>query len=110
MQYITKAGVKFIKSLGEDTTVPRDKWNPTKTGGGIMDKKGNVIPLGTDSRLDPKRANRGYVNPKGSYSTKNPPKGEATGSMTTTDPKSKLPMAVVKVIKRAGATEVEKPN
>tara|TARA_R110000824_G_scaffold113784_1_gene263795 strand:- start:1737 stop:2021 length:285 start_codon:yes stop_codon:yes gene_type:complete len=94
MNYLTRAGVNFIKNLKEDTTVPRKKWNPVKTGGGIM-KKGKIIPLGTDARLEPRRANRGYVNPKG-------------GDMTTIDPRTGLPMTVVKGITREDAKKNER--
>ena len=78
MYYLTKAGVKFIKNLGEDTTVPRRKWNPIS--------KFQDVTRGVD---------KGYVNPKG-------------GDMTTIDPRSKLPMSIVRLKARgdlkSGAT------
>lgn len=76
--YLTQAGAKFIKNLGEDTTVPRKKWNPIYK---FRDVKRGIEP--------------GYVNPKG-------------GDMTTIDPRSKLPMGIVRLKARgdlkSGAT------
>jgi len=76
------------KKLGEDTTVPRKKWNP-------VPKAPKGTPLGTDARLEPRRANRGYVNPKG-------------GKMTTEDPRTGLPMIVVKGVTREDAKRNER--
>ena len=94
MKYLTEAGKAFKSKFGQGTTVPKSKWNPIKTGGGLRDREGNIIPLGTDARLDPQRANRGFVNPRGN-------------DMTTIDPGSGLPMTVVRGIARADARRNE---
>jgi len=65
---LTKDNKKGLeKGLGEDTTVPRKKWNPIS--------KFQDVTRGID---------KGHVTPKG-------------GDMTTIDPRSGLPMSVVKL-------------
>jgi len=88
MKYLTEAGKAFKSKFGQGTTVPRDKWNP-------VPKAPKGTPLGTDARLEPRRANRGHVNPKGN-------------DMTITDPRTGLPMIVVKGVTREDAKRNER--